>query len=203
VTAAIADVFRLFDMDLPPHASDWALGTVDREVRIDGGKRPDIVIRCPGRILLVIEVKVTDEQSAFTAKQDQYRKWIDRQEEVPYKAAVFLAVNAEPGDSNGGFKRRDWRGVCLNLRRIVAADAIAPRTTGPARLVRSALMLAFAGAVEQNLLDMPGRPLKLMEEGHLLNIFPVQKYLEEFKSSAVLRKVSGQPREIKECGRVH
>jgi hypothetical protein len=47
-------------------------------------------------------------------------------------------------------------------------------------VVRASLMLGFAGAVEQNLLDMPGSPLMFMSEGHLLNVFLVQKHLKEF-----------------------
>jgi hypothetical protein len=183
-----ADVFRLFDINVPADAAQWNSAAAQRESPIPKG-RLDIVLRWPDRALLVVEVKVTDEDSASTDKQKRYRRWMDRQAE-PYKEAVLLVIDADSGSSKGGFARRDWRTVCLKLRSMAAskshtgAEGVAGTRRGQA--VRSALMLALAGAVEQNLLDMPGRPLQLMNRGHLLNVFLVQQYLEEFHRSAQL-----------------
>jgi hypothetical protein len=181
-----AEVFRLLDLQVPPQAARWKNTTAQREAPIPDG-RLDIILRWPDTALLVIEVKVTDEESASTAKQNGYKKWMDKQRE-PHKQAVLLVINAEPGISKGGFTRRDWRGVCLRLRCIATRKLITKigtqSRTHQGHVVRSALMLGFAGAVEQNLLDMPGSPLQLMNEGYLLNAFPVQKYLKEFHRSA-------------------
>ena len=179
-----ADIFWLLDLDVPPESGRWRNTAAQREAPIQNG-RLDIVLRWPGKALLVIEVKVTDERSASTAKQARYRKWMDKHGE-PYGCAVLLAVDAEPGISKGGFRRLDWRIVCIRMRCI--ARKLLTRTKGQpgtrnGNVVRAALVLGFAGAVEQNLLDMPGRPLQLMNEGHLLNVFPVQKYLSEFHGS--------------------
>jgi hypothetical protein len=180
------DAFRLFDLHLPRNAARWKNTAVQRETPIPDG-RLDIVLRWPDKALLVVEVKITIEESAYTGKQSRYRTWMDEQTE-PYKEAVLLIVDAESGSSEGGFKRLDWRKVCLTLR-CMAAGKLTTRTGGrrnPRRehVIHSALMLAFAGAVEQNLLDMPRRPLKLMNEGHLLNVSKVQQYLKEFHRSA-------------------
>jgi hypothetical protein len=88
--------------------------------------------------------------------------------------------------SKGDFKRSDWRKVCVRLRCIAAGRSGARRGNRAAHrsVVRSALTLAFAGAVEQNLLGMHGSPVELMEKGHLLNVFPVQEHLKEFHESA-------------------
>ncbi|MGA9625289.1 MAG: hypothetical protein WBQ65_12525 [Bryobacteraceae bacterium] len=180
------DAFRLFDLHLPPNAARRKNAAPQRETPIPDG-RLDIVLRWPDRALLVVEVKITTEESAYTDKQSRYRTWMDEQTE-PYKKAVLLTVDAEPGSSKGGFKRLGWREVCLTLR-CLAAGKLTTRPGGrrnPRRqhVIHSALMLAFAGAIEQNLLDMPGGPLKLMNEGHLLNVFKVQQYLKEFHRSA-------------------
>jgi hypothetical protein len=56
----------------------------------------------------VVEVKLTDEKSASTAKQNRYRKWMNSQRES-HKEAVLLTIDANPMTSEGDFRRRDWR----------------------------------------------------------------------------------------------
>jgi hypothetical protein len=179
-----ADVFRLFDLPVPPDADQWKNTAIKREFPIPGG-RLDIVVRWPGKALLVVEVKITDEEFAYTSKQGRYARWMHRQKE-PHKEAVLLTVDADTGMSKGDFKRSDWRKVCVRLRCIAAGRSGARRGNRAAHrsVVRSALTLAFAGAVEQNLLGMHGSPVELMEKGHLLNVFPVQEHLKEFHESA-------------------
>jgi hypothetical protein len=180
------DAFRLLDLHLPPHAARWKNTAAQRETPIPDG-RLDIVLRWPGKALLVVEVKITIEKSAYIDKQSRYKTWMDEHRE-PLTKAVLLTVDAEPGSSEGGFKRLDWRKVCLTLRCMAAGKlttrASSRRNARREHVIHSALMLGFAGAVEQNLLGMPGRPLRLMNEGHLLNIFQVQKHLREFHRSA-------------------
>jgi hypothetical protein len=169
-----ADVFRLFGITAPPHSDQWRTTRAEREKAIPGGCL-DIVQRWPGKALLVIEVKKTVEESAVTAKQRLYEKWIGRQKQEPRRDAILLIVDSKEGESHGRFKRCDWRDVCIELR------CLASRKEGRRKnVVRSGLMLAFAGAVEQNLLDMPGRPLQLMKSRHLLNVDAVVEYLKVF-----------------------
>jgi hypothetical protein len=82
------DAFRLFDLHLPRNAARWKNTAVQRETPIPDG-RLDIVLRWPDRALLVVEVKVKIEGSAYTAKQSRYKTWIDKQTE-PYKESILL-----------------------------------------------------------------------------------------------------------------
>jgi hypothetical protein len=173
------EVFELFGLKFPPEAAHWKNTDAKRETGIPDG-RLDIVLRWTGKALLVIEVKVTDEASASISKQNFYRKWIDKQRE-PRKRAVLLVVDGKPGESKGRFIRCAWSKVCLGLRRAASRHV-------SQNAVRSAMMLAFAGAVEQNLLDMPGRPLQLMKNGHLLNTGPVVDHLRKFHGRAMVKK---------------
>jgi hypothetical protein len=170
-----ADVFRLFGVDPFPQADQWASGQAERESPIPDG-RLDIVRHWPGKALLVVEVKLTTEEFASTDKQKLYRDWMRKHRE-PHNEAVLLVVDAESGESKGGFKCRDWRKVCLGLR------CAAVRKSKGAKIIPAALLLAFAGAVEQNLMDMPGTPLELMRQGCLLNLSRVYEHLKAFHRS--------------------
>lgn len=177
-----ADAFELFGLDIPPDSHQWGNPTVIREPVVDGG-RLDVVLRWAGKALFVIEVKVTAEKSASVAKQERYRKWMDREPE-PYKKAALLVVDPETGCSEGGFQRSDWRELCLKLRRMVVnrlGSGGKPNEMDRCDIVHCSLILAFAGAVEQNLLGMFGKPVRLMNEGrHVLNILPIKQYLWDF-----------------------
>ena len=43
-----------------------------------------------------------------------------------------------------------------------------------------AMILAFVGAVEQNLLELPARPVESLKAGHLINVAETLLYLEEY-----------------------
>jgi hypothetical protein len=174
-----ADVFRLFGLEPPSSHIHWPDLFVERETQIQGG-RLDLVLRWKAHALLIIEVKLTTEERASIEKQRTYRIWIDDQIE-PLKLAVLLVVDAEGGSSDGDLLRVDWRRVCLQIRRT--ASRFVKAQNKRVDLVRAALLLAFAGAAEQNLLGMPPRPLDLIDRGVLLNLLPVYNYLEEFCES--------------------
>jgi hypothetical protein len=171
-----ADVFRLFGAEPPEQAEQWSSGSAERERPIPNG-RLDIVERWPGRALLVVEVKLSSEESALTNQQERYRRWMARWPE-PHTRAVLLVVDSEEGQSEGRFDRCGWREVCLALRRAAVQKA----ATG--QIVHAALMLAFAGAVEQNLLCMHGAPLSRMRSGGLLDSTQIRQHLREFVRSA-------------------
>jgi len=42
------------------------------------------------------------------------------------------------------------------------------------------MILAFVGAVEQNLLELPARPVESLKAGHLINVAETLLYLEEY-----------------------
>lgn len=146
-----ADVFRLFRLTEPEGARSWPTGPpeVGREVTVPKGHagstgRLDVVVRCRGRALLVLELKAGTADAADTVKHAGYGEWLGAQPEG-YKGAVLIATDAASEDY-GGFRFVSWADVCLGLRRLARRDC----RTG--RVVAAALTLAFVGAVEQNLL---------------------------------------------------
>lgn len=65
----------------------------------------------------------------------------------PYKFAVLIATEAEE-DHYEQFDFLSWADLCLGMRHL------ARRLCGKGRLMVTAMILAFAGAVEQNLLNL-------------------------------------------------
>jgi hypothetical protein len=122
---------------------------VEREVPVKHGHldqtgRLDLVIRQGSPWLAVIEVK-TRPFSEFDL--EKHKGYVDSS--PPEADLIFLAT--EPPDDRmdlGGFRFLSWADVCVTLR------AIAPRLLEPERILSTALILAFVGAVEQNLLGL-------------------------------------------------
>ncbi len=144
-------VFQLFGIDDPGSIAlcqDLPL-RVRHEVEIPQGHegqqgRLDLVIHYAEKVLIVVEVKKTGADQADTVKQRGYKSWMEVQPES-YKRAVLLVVEVEYEEYEGFYPRR-WRNLCIALRRIV------PTLCRKQRLVVAAMILAFVGAVEQNLL---------------------------------------------------
>jgi hypothetical protein len=103
------------------------------------------VIRFEPAVLIVVEVKVVGADSAETAKQEDYYGWM-RGESEPIQHAILLATKADKEEYEK-FHPVSWRHVCVELRRIV------PRYVR-SNPVLAAMILAFVGAVERNLLRM-------------------------------------------------
>jgi len=120
--------------------------SVDREVcvergHIDQSGRLDLVVRQGFRRLAVIEAKTREYEEVDLNKHVGYRRSINSSD----VELIFLAINPPVSDP-GGFRFLSWADVCVNLRRIV------PLRLEPERILGSSLILAFVGAVEQNLL---------------------------------------------------
>jgi hypothetical protein len=142
-------VFRLFGIE-GHAAANAARGAVfrgaDREVPIlENTRRRDLVLRYEGQVLVVVEVKVTDADSAETAKQAEYSGWMREQPE-PFQRAILLATDASKEEYEG-FHFVSWGHVCIELRRIA-------RRYCSTRPIVAAMILAFVSAVERNLLRM-------------------------------------------------
>jgi hypothetical protein len=120
--------------------------TVDREIAVEHGYagqagRLDLVLRQRSRRLIVVEVKTRAYAGADLEKHAGYTESIDS----PETEFIFLAVNP-PATDLRGFRFVSWAEVCVALR------AIARNRLGPDHVLSTALVLAFVGAVEQNLL---------------------------------------------------
>jgi len=120
--------------------------SVDREITVEHGYagqagRLDLVLRQRSRRLIVVEVKTRAYEDADLEKHAGYTESIDSSE----TEFVFLAVNP-PDTGLHGFRFVSWAEVCVVLR------SLARSRLGPDHVLSTALILAFVGAVEQNLL---------------------------------------------------
>jgi hypothetical protein len=119
---------------------------VDREVCVKKGHightgRLDVVIKRGSAWLAVIEVKTQAYAESDLGKHEGYLGSGSSSE----TEFIFLAVDEADSDLKG-FRFLSWADVCVTLR------VIAPRLLAPERILGTALILAFVGAVEQNLL---------------------------------------------------
>lgn len=143
--ALVLPLFGINDVKVCSDCSRARSFSVEREKCIDGGRRRlDLVVRYGETAIVVIEVKVTNADSAQTAKQSDYRKWTDKQP-VPNRYNILLATGAEMEEYDG-FQILSWADLCIGLRRA------APQASASKSPVVAAMVLAFVGAVEQNLL---------------------------------------------------
>lgn len=120
---------------------------VDREEWVPSG-RLDLVIRFGSEALIVIEVKVIGADSADTVKQAGYSEWLHARG-AKWKDAILIATSAERQEGYEGFRVLLWEDLCIRLRQVM------PSLKREGRLISAVLMLAFVGAVEQNLLQLP------------------------------------------------
>jgi hypothetical protein len=120
---------------------------VDREVCVEEGHightgRLDVVIKRGAAWLAVIEVKTQAYAESDLGKHEGYLGSGSSSE----TEFIFIAVD-EPDSDLKGFRFLSWADVCVTLRAI--ARGLMPAPDG---ILRTALILAFVGAVEQNLL---------------------------------------------------
>jgi len=114
---------------------------IRREVRI-----LDLVIRDNVNTLIVVEVTATGSANAETAKQKHYLDWTKTQRET-WRYPILLAMEAKKEYEKFQFVSRPH--LCIGLRKMVQGT-----DTGEHRVLTS-MVLAFVGAVEQNILRFP------------------------------------------------
>lgn len=171
-------VFELFNLDPPEAALECRKWDVVRELCVPHGHldqegRLDLVIRFADIAIIVVEVKKGDADGADTGKHCGYNAWIEEQS-CRHKYAVLLAVSAEERIYDN-FYFCSWATVCIEMRR----QAI--HACQEQRLMAAAMILAFAAAVEQNLLGFSPRVVQDICRGHatLFNV-EVVDHLERF-----------------------
>jgi hypothetical protein len=99
-------------------------------------------------VLLAIEVKLGEAENADTGKNAGYRRALEAAERGRrFKHYVILVLDAKD-EMYFGFKPRLWSDVCIGFR--VAAARLCRR----GELLRAAMILAYVGAVEQNMLKL-------------------------------------------------
>ena len=152
-----ARVFPLFGAEALIPVSQGLSVTVTRELPIPGG-RLDLVIEYGPTVLLVVEVKKGSAEGADTAKQAGYHGWLKCQMR-PHTQAVML-VSAAEEEVYEGFRPQGWGSLCQQLRRL------APQLCQEIRVIEAALILAFVGAVEQNLLGFSSALVQRVAQGY-------------------------------------
>ena len=165
-------VYGLFHLVAPAGVHGSKPRTLQREFSVEKGDldrsgRLDLIVRYHGACPLVVEVKVPTAEESYTAKQQGYAASIGE------CAKVLLVTEAEDQQSEGGFEIRLWLVVAKQLRRVI------PKLCHERRIVTAAMILAFAGAIEQNLCGLPAQPLDLLKHGVVLNADRVVSYVHE------------------------
>jgi hypothetical protein len=152
---SLRDVFDVLGIRWPEEIASESVPTFEtkREMQVTlphwgSHKKLDLVVRRAGRVLVVIEVKKTSAEDAYVAKQEEYAAWAEREPET----SKYLVLLAEEGQRPEyyKFRLRPYRDLCLALRQKVPPLIENKHIS----LATAALVLAYVGAVEQNLLGL-------------------------------------------------
>ncbi len=150
-----ADVLRVFGVVNPAMVAASAGRAVEitRELHVSEGHvgasgRLDLEIKLGDAVLLVVEVKLGEAESADTEKGAGYYRSIEAAHpDCQFREYVILVLDAADIDYFK-FKPRLWADACIELR------VIAARRCARSEYLKAAMTLAFVAAVEQNLLGL-------------------------------------------------
>lgn len=112
-----------------------------------------------------VEVKIRD------ASHLDYQQLIDQEKaKKPFCYYIFLVRSGSLDDYKGKrFVVRHWKDICLNLRRMMPKLSL--------DFMQKAMVMAFVGAVEQNILKLPGNLPQLIASEVRINS-SVGKHIE-------------------------
>lgn len=145
------EIFKLFS--ITDHCDDFAslYPDVIREKQVekghkDQGGRVDLLVQYKGFVLIAIEVKLFDADSSDHQKNAGYYESIEKKYKstIPIRKFVFLVTGADFPEYHN-FKVVTWSDLCLRLRNYVLQNKDCEH-------IVKAMILAFVGAVEHNLL---------------------------------------------------
>jgi hypothetical protein len=149
-------------------------------------KRMDIVIRFGDAGILLIEVKIRELEEVGGAENlPVYLEWLKKQQPEDKRRYAILLVPSPIESPRDGWEVRSWDSVSLTLRRQAAqnvpnqVDHAGKQRVGQKKreLLLAAMMLCFAGAVEQNILGLDGT-------GAAVSAPQTAFYLEQFLKKA-------------------
>lgn len=172
-------VFSLFNINEPQlleKCSNAGSSQITREYYVEKGHEDqsgsiDIFIFYKDTAIIVVEVKKGDAESRDAEKEKGYKESIYKRFSNLKKQYILFILLVTSGEKEeyDGFKKVIWSDVCLWLRRFVAHDK-------DSNLITKALILAFVGAVEQNLLGIEkiGDANKTIEH--------IEKFLKEMSN---------------------
>ncbi len=128
-------------------------------------RRTDLDIRFGTQRALRVEVKLRDA-SAIDHPQLSDQEG-DKNRFCHY---IFLVRSGSLKGYRGNFVVRHWKDVCLDLRRMMPKLNLG--------LIQKAMVMAFVGAVEQNILKLPGNVPQLIARKVRINS-SVREHIEE------------------------
>lgn len=175
----VLQVFGADDPEVIPSCRGCSVAVVRERYVSEGHEgspgRLDLDIEFGDAALLVVEVKLSDAESADTKKGRGYRRSVEREyEDDRHKKYIILVLDASDEDYFG-FKPRLWADSCIQLR------LMAVRLCRQGQLLRAAMILAFVSAVERSLLKL--EPLAGRSDDHVaaaLSLPPVSDHLNRF-----------------------
>jgi hypothetical protein len=142
----VSDILPLFDLENPGAGKP----RISREEKIHEESRTDVVVRFGQTGLLLIEVKTRPTGLGLGGQLRRYSEWARKEVADPLLALVALE-KPEPLTDLHGFEPTLWGCFSRRLRqyacRLKESD-----------LMQAAVILAFCGAVEQNLLRISADP---------------------------------------------
>jgi hypothetical protein len=145
---------------------------IEREYCIPG-RRLDLLLTINESVMVIIEVKKYSAETSDTAKQAPYFEWLEGRR-FPHRKALLLVSDAAE-EKYQNFDRLLWADLCTRLRRLL------PELSIRLELVKTAMFVAFVGAVETNLLSFvpPSKENDAIERlSYARTIEHLKKYLE-------------------------
>jgi hypothetical protein len=186
------EVLQIFRVDSPDMvlACTGSSRTITRERRVPyghegAGGRLDLEIQLGDAALIVVEVKLSEAESADNEKNLGYFLSVETKHPELLKAYVILVIDAEKDDYHG-FRPCRWAATCIRLRLIAA------RLCLRGEHLRAAMILGFVAAVEQNVLKLQsaipgtGDPVAAV-----LTLPRITDHLNQFVEAAVHDKAEG------------
>ncbi len=144
-----------------------------REIEIlDRSRRLDLLLPFGDQLVVVVEIKTKWFGREEVREQlTEYAKWADQQ---PAPAlCFFVAVELDAFQCPETFTFVPWRDLSLRLRAVALEWIRGAEGPMGTRLISAAMLLAFCGSVEQNLLE-------LSSERKKFSALASTQYLREF-----------------------
>jgi len=153
----ILKVFALDETNFGDAARAQKVAGVMRENSVQvpngGKKRLDLAVRFHGGSILLVEIKIQAlDDAGGRDNLPLYLNWLESQQRDPQARAAVLLFRNQEESAPAGWYIRFWSDVSLALRRL----ALSLRNATPTGLMFNAMILAFTGVVEQNLLGLSG-----------------------------------------------
>ena len=142
-----ADVLKVIGITEPEIVANSQSGAfkIEREQCIPAG-RLDLLLTLSDSLMIIVEVKKYSAEASDTAKQAGYYEWLESQP-VGQRRALLLTTDAAE-EKYENFSTVLWADVCIRLRRLL------PTLSTRIGSVKTAMLVAFIGAVETNLLNL-------------------------------------------------